>query len=162
MPGRFKNRFRIPIWYIVLTALVLAALIAYGMVIPYLRMQNGIPVEPGLFSSTNIFEKVPQTYHWAENPLDAAGLLFCLFMGIVCFMLGISRNVNRLDGNQIYLLALFLTLYGLHFLSSNKLLQESVNTVFLFYGFWAAYFSYSVTLFLFYFLYLKPAVQRWI
>jgi hypothetical protein len=159
--GRILRRPNTPIWYIAIVGLILTALIIYGMIMPYVRLSDSVPIESGLYSNQDIYEKSPQNYYWSQGIMDAAGMLLCLFMGLVCFVMGITRVVNKLDGRQIYLLALFLILFGVNFLSASSAIQEIIPPVVLFYTFWLTYFSYAVMLFFYYFSYLSASFQKW-
>ena len=161
MLKQIKNKINAPAWYVLLTALVLVSLVAYSIIIPYIRFSSGIPIRPGYYANIHIFEKVPPSFYEKWTAMDIAGVLVCFFMGLVCLVLGIARNINKMNGRKSYLLAAFLILFGLNNFSSTTPIQEYINPVILFYVFWISFFTYAQMIFLFYFLYLKEAFQKW-
>ena len=158
---QFKSKINTPVWYILLAAVILASVVIYSMIIPHIRLMNEVPIQPGYYANRNIFEKVPPSYYERWTAIDIAGVLVCFFMGLVCFMLGIARNINKLEGKQSFLLAAFLILFGLNLLSGTNAMQEYFAPVILHYVFWFTFFTYAKMIFLFYFLYLRNSFQKW-
>lgn len=87
---------------------------------------------------------------------------FCLFMGFVCFILGVARSVNKLGGRHIYTLALFLGLFSANTLSLIKVFAAYVDQITLFYIYWLTYFTYPVVLLIHLYSYFDSKLKIWI
>lgn len=160
---RLKYKLNMPIWYIFIVVLVLAALIIYSMILPYVQIMRGIPIDLEAYPNPNIWEKLHpiKDYALRWGIMDIAGVFVCLFLGLLCFLLGITRSINKLSGKQIYMQALFLVLFAVNNLSIAKITEPYIRLSILFYTYWITFFTYPIALFVYYFYYYTPDFQKW-
>ncbi|MCL2078577.1 MAG: GHKL domain-containing protein [Oscillospiraceae bacterium] len=153
------------IWYLVLTAALLTALIYFGMVQPYIPIAAGEPIDPSYYDmNLYIGEQVPPNRFYVTfwGDMDfVEGFLF-LFIGLVSSVLGITRAANRLESRQIFLISVFSVLFALMSLSMTDFAALHWNDTFRFYLFWVAFFGYPIALLLHFFYCLRPARQKWL
>lgn len=158
-----KN-FNTPVWYILIVVAVSIAVILYGIIYPGIQFTKGIFVDPALYNSPYVLEKVQpfRLYAVSWNELDIISAFFCLFMGFVCFVLGIARSINRLGGRQIYMLALFLGLFSVNTLSLIEISASYFDQTILFYTYWFTYFTYPIAFIIHLYSYFNSEVKKWI
>lgn len=160
---RLKIQIGTPVWYVAVVVLILAALIFYNMVLPCIQLESGIHVDTTPYDNPYIWEIWPPIVSYAENwgAADIAGALICLFLGFVCFLLGLARSMNKLGGRQIYMQALFLVLFAVNTMTMVPSFALYVHPAILFYTCWITFFAYPIALFFYYFFYFAPAFQKW-
>lgn len=155
---------QIPRWYILTVAVFSAILILYGVVYPGIQYTKGIFLDSALYGSSNVLERIQPVRSYTEswNELDIISAFVCLFMGFVCFILGIARSANRLGGKQIYMLSFFSGLFAINTLSLTEIAGFYVAPIILFYTYWFTYFTYPIALFLHLYSYFSEEVKIWI
>lgn len=161
---RLTNSLNIPKWYILVVVAVSTALILYGVVYPSIQYTKGIFLDSALYGSPNVLERIQPVRSYTEswNELDIISAFVCLFMGFVCFILGIARSANKLGGEQIYMLSFFSGLFAVNTLSLTEIAGFYVTPIILFYTYWLTYFTYPIALFLHLYSYFSEEVKIWI
>lgn len=160
--GRLRNRLGTPVWYIVIVTLAITVLIGYNMVLPYVRLASESPFNATSHENPQLWEIIPVvSYGVRWGAADIAGSLICLFLGLVCFLLGFARTINKLSGKQVYMQGLFLVLFAVNTLSMIESVTTGISPMVLFFIYWITFFIYPIPLFVYYFLYFAPAFQKW-
>lgn len=161
--SRLKNKLGTPIWYILAVAIALTVLIIYVMVLPCIQLVNGVYVDTTPYDNPYIWEIMPPIVGYAKQwgATDMIGAVICLFLGFVCFLLGLARSMNKLGGRQMYMQALFLILFAVYTMTMIPYFSLYIHPVILFYACWLTFFTYPIALFFYYFFYFAPAFQKW-
>ena len=154
-----------PIWFIIITAALLTALVYIGMIRPYIPLAAGNPIDASYMDmNPSIGEKVPPARYYATfwGDMDfAEGFLF-LFIGLLCATLGIIRAVSKLGSRQIFLISVFSAFFAFMSLSMTDFAVRHWSGEFRFYLFWLAFFCYPIAMFLHFFDCLRPAWRQWL
>jgi hypothetical protein len=158
-------KIKSPIWYILFAAVILAVLVYAGMIQPYIPLSQGAPIDAGYIDMNEfVGEKIPPGRFYATlwGELDYIEGLFFLFLGLVCFVLGLISLVNKLQSRQIFLISIFSVLFAFMSLSLTSFAAELTSDELRFYLYWVAFFAYPIVLLLHFFDCLRPKWRQWL
>jgi hypothetical protein len=154
-----------PLWYYLLVAILFAALFYVGMVRPFIPLSQNLPIDPSYIDMNQyVGEKNPPGRFYATvwGDMDfVEGFLF-LFLGLVCFVLGLIRALNKLECRRIFLIAAFSVLFAMMSLVMTDYAAQHFSNEFRFYVYWITFFGYPLALFLHYYDCLHVAWQKWL
>ena len=146
-----------PVWYVLIVVIVFIAFDFAFVIIPSMEFAIGKLDEPSFHPSMLDEVYVQRLADSVElGFVGTAVILICLLLGVVCLLLGIARNYNKLDAKQNYLLAAFLLLFAV-----NKQPLPLVTILFVYHCNTFTYFAYPIMLFLFFHYSLRPAFRKW-
>ncbi len=163
MKRRLKA-FAIPIWYLLTAFIVLAGLIYLGIARPYMKWAAGVPIDTSYYLNENIGKVAPpiMPYAMGWGMFDVIGGFICLFLGLMCFMLGVARWINKLECKQIFWLALFAALFSLGgVLPLADIIIQSFPPELLFYIHWISFFGYPIALLFHFHCFLRQSIRKW-